>query len=48
MTLTYFLWHCNYPNAEITYILSKDILRHRLAQRHEADVWMGKGAEILM
>ena len=34
-------WKSNRPN--ITYILSKDILRHRRAQREEADVWMGKG-----
>ena len=28
----------------ITYILSKDILRHRRAGRQDADVWMAKGA----
>jgi L-ascorbate metabolism protein UlaG (beta-lactamase superfamily) len=28
----------------ITYILSKDILRHRRAERQDADVWMAKGA----
>ena len=27
----------------ITYILSKDILRHRRAVKEEADVWLGKG-----
>ena len=27
----------------ITYILSKDILRHRRAAKEEADVWLGKG-----
>ena len=27
----------------ITYILSKDILRHRRAQKDEADVWLAKG-----
>lgn len=27
-----------------TYILSKDILRHRRAAQDEADVWMGKGS----
>lgn len=31
-------------HTDITYILSKDILRHRRAQKEEADVWMGKGA----
>jgi len=30
--------------GNITYILSKDILRHRRAERHEADMWMAKGA----
>lgn len=29
---------------EITYILSKDILRRRRARQEDADVWMGKGA----
>ncbi|MDO4210641.1 MAG: MBL fold metallo-hydrolase [Bacteroidales bacterium] len=38
-------WRSEYPSAIFTYILSKDILRHRRAQRDEADVWMGKGAE---
>ncbi len=28
---------------DITYILSKDILRRRRAQREDADVWMAKG-----
>lgn len=28
---------------DITYILSKDILRHRRAHREEADVWLAKG-----
>ncbi len=28
----------------VTYILSKDILRHRRASREEADVWLAKGA----
>lgn len=31
-------------SSPITYILSKDILRHRRAQAEEANVWMGKGA----
>lgn len=29
---------------DITYILSKDILKHRRAQKDEADAWLGKGA----
>lgn len=28
----------------VTYILSKDILRHKRATKEEADAWMGKGA----
>ena len=28
----------------VTFILSKDILRHRRATKEDADVWMGKGA----
>ena len=28
----------------ITYILSKDILRHRRASKEEADAWLAKGA----
>lgn len=30
--------------AHITYILSKDILKHRRARREEADAWLAKGA----
>ena len=30
-------------SGNITYILSKDILRHRRAGREEADVWLAKG-----
>ena len=29
--------------SDITYILSKDILRHRRAAKEEADVWLAKG-----
>lgn len=29
--------------ADITYILSKDILKHRRARREDADVWLAKG-----
>lgn len=39
-----FQWRRDYPAARITYVLSKDILKHRRAQRDEADVWMAKGA----
>lgn len=37
-----FKWKDYMPS--ITYILSKDILRHRRACREDADVWMAKGA----
>lgn len=37
-----FKWKEYMPS--ITYILSKDILRHRRACREDADVWMAKGA----
>lgn len=37
-----FSWREN--KKEITYILSKDILRRKRARQEEADVWMGKGA----
>ena len=36
-----FEWKRRKPN--ITYILSKDILRHRRANKEEADVWLAKG-----
>ena len=36
-----FLWR--EQKADITYILSKDILKHRRAQKEEADVWLAKG-----
>lgn len=29
---------------DVTYLLSKDILKHRRARREEADVWLAKGA----
>ena len=35
-------WKNRIPN--ITYILSKDILKRRRAQKEDADVWMAKGA----
>lgn len=37
-----FAWRNNCK--KIKYILSKDILRHRRAQKEDADVWMSKGA----
>ena len=37
-----FKWKNSIPN--ITYILSKDILKRRRAQKEDADVWMAKGA----
>ena len=36
-----FEWKRQKPN--ITYILSKDILRHRRANKEEADAWLAKG-----
>ena len=36
-----FKWKNHIPN--ITYILSKDILKRRRAQKEDADVWMVKG-----
>ena len=37
-----FEWKKRKPN--ITYIMSKDILRHRRANKDEADAWLAKGA----
>ena len=39
-TRTIFEWKKR--KADITYILSKDILKHRRAMKEEADVWLGK------
>lgn len=39
-----FEWKQKNPSTDYTYILSKDILKHRRAHREEADVWMAKGA----
>ena len=36
-----FLW--KEQKADITYILSKDILKHRRARKEDADVWLAKG-----
>lgn len=37
-------WRKVYPTTRFTYILSKDIMKRRRANREDADVWMGKGA----
>ena len=39
-----FRWRDLYPNTTFTYILSKDIMKHRRASKDEADVWLAKGA----
>lgn len=36
-------WRTLYPSVRFTYILSKDILRHRRAYKSDADVWLAKG-----
>lgn len=36
-----FMWKNEKP--DIKYILSKDILKHRRAQKSDADVWLAKG-----
>jgi len=40
-----FEWKHQVQKAEITYILSKDILKHRRAKQEDADIWMAKGSE---
>ena len=37
-----FAWRTR--KANVCYILSKDILKHRRAGKEEADAWLGKGA----
>lgn len=39
-----FLWREGQRKNKITYVLSKDILRHRRAEKQEADLWLGTGA----
>lgn len=39
-----FNWRDKYKHCTITYILSKDILKHRRASKEDADVWMVKGS----
>lgn len=41
---TIFTWRNQVPR--ITYLLSKDLLKHRRAQAHEADVWLAKGGNL--
>ena len=38
-----FGWRKNNPEGGLTYILSKDILKHRRAPKEQADVWLAKG-----
>lgn len=38
-----FGWRDKHSSAGYTYILSKDILKHRRAKSDEADVWLAKG-----
>ena len=38
-----FRWRAENPHVGFIYILSKDILRHRGAQKEDADVWLAKG-----
>ena len=40
-----FSWRDSFASANLTYILSKDILRHKRAGRDEADVWLAKGGK---
>ena len=39
-----FKWRQNNPFSDYTYILSKDILKRKRAQKEDADVWMAKGS----
>lgn len=39
-----FSWRHRRQAGKCTYIMSKDILRHRRAAKDEADAWLGKGA----
>ena len=38
-----FRWKEDNPYTDYTYILSKDILKHRRAKKEQADVWLAKG-----
>lgn len=37
-------WRETYPTTRFTYLLSKDILKHRRAEKTDADAWLAKGA----
>ncbi len=37
-------WRTDYPTLSFTYILSKDIMKRRRADKEDADVWMAKGS----
>lgn len=39
-----FTWYDDYPLNDYTFILSKDILKHKRAEKENADVWMAKGS----
>ena len=38
-----FSWKEQYTSTNFTYLLSKDILRHRRAEKEEANAWLAKG-----
>lgn len=40
-----FEWRENNPSTKYTYILSKDILKRKRANKEDADVWLAKGAQ---
>ena len=40
-----FKWRQNNPFSDYTYILSKDILKRKRAQKEDADLWMAKGSD---
>ena len=37
-------WRNDNPTLSITYVLSKDIMKRRRADKEDADVWMAKGS----
>ena len=37
-------WRTDYPTLSFIYILSKDIMKRRRADKEDADVWMAKGS----
>lgn len=40
-----FKWREDNPSCTYNYILSKDILKHRRAEKEDANVWMAKGSQ---